>query len=212
MTICLVTDRRRRPPVEQAADAAAAGVDIIHVRERDLEAADLAVLVTGIVRATRGSATKVVVNDRVDVALACGADGVHLRGDSMPAVRVRRMTPDGFLIGRSVHSPAEVGGAAGAVAAGVDYLVAGTVFPTASKPGQARWLGLEGLAAIAGAAPVPILAIGGMSADHAPAVARAGAKGICAIGLFADRDRPIKEVVRLLREGFNIGGEIFPRP
>jgi len=208
LTICLVTDRRRRPPVEQAADAAAAGVDIIHVRERDLEAADLAVLVSGIVRATRGSATKVVVNDRVDVALACGADGVHLRGDSMPAVRVRRMTPDGFLIGRSVHAPEE----ATAVAAGADYLVAGTVFPTASKPGQTQWLGLEGLAAITAAVPVPVLAIGGMSVEHAPAAARAGAKGICAIGLFADRDRPIKEVVRLMRERFNIGGENLSRP
>lgn len=210
MTICLVTDRRRRPLIEQAAEAAAAGVDIIHIRERDLEAAELSALVsdiTAVVRATRGSSTKVVVNDRVDVAVACGADGVHLRGDSMPSVRVRRMTPDGFLIGRSVRSAEE----ASAVAAGVDYLVAGTVFPTTSKSGHTVWLGLPGLSAIAHTVSVPVLAIGGMSVERASDVAGAGARGISAIGLFADPDRPIKEVVRLLRERFNIGGKIFPR-
>jgi thiamine-phosphate diphosphorylase len=207
LTICLVTDRRRRPPVEQAAEAAAAGVDIIHVRERDLEAGELSTLVSAVVSATRGSSTKVVVNDRVDVAVACGADGVHLRGDSMPAVRVRRMTPDGFLIGRSVHSAQE----ASAAAAGADYLVAGTVFPTTSKPGQTAWLGLAGLSGIAKAVSVPVLAIGGISMEHVPDVVGAGARGISAIGLFADPDRPIKEVVRLLRERFNIGGENIPR-
>ena len=207
MKICLVTDRRLRPPVEQAAEAAAAGVDIIHVRERELDAAALAELVTAVVGATRGSSTKVVVNDRVDVAVACGADGVHLRSDSMPAGRVRRMTPDGFLIGRSVHSAEE----ASAAFAGTDYLVAGTVFHTASKPGQTVWLGLSGLAAVAHAVSVPVLAIGGMSVERAPEVAGAGAKGISAIGLFADPDRPIKEVVRLLRQRFNIGGENIPR-
>ena len=210
MTICLVTDRRRRRLIEQAAEAAEAGVDIIHIRERDLEAAELSALVrdiTAVVQATRGSSTKVVVNDRVDVAMACGADGVHLRGDSMPAVRVRRMTPDGFLIGRSVHSAEE----ASAAAAGVDYLVAGTVFPTTSKSGHTVRLGLPGLSAIAHTVSVPVLAIGGMSVERASEVAEAGASGISAIGLFADPDRPIKEVVRLLRERFNIGGKIFPR-
>jgi thiamine-phosphate pyrophosphorylase len=211
MTICLVTDRRRRPPVEQAAEAAAAGVDIIHIRERDLDAAELSALVrdiTAVVRASPGSSTKVVVNDRVDVAVACGADGVHLRGDSMPAVRVRRMTPDGFLIGRSVHSAEE----ASAAAAGADYLVAGTVFPTPSKPGHAAVLGLPGLSAIAHAVSLPVLAIGGMSVERSSEVAGAGARGLSAIGLFADPDRPIKEVVRLLRERFNIGGKKVPRP
>src|SRR3989442_3557018 len=104
MMICLVTDRRRRSPIEQASEAEAAGVDLVHVRERDLDARELAALVEALVNVTRGSATRVVVNDRVDVALACGADGVHLRGDSMAAGRLRRMTPDGFLIGCSVHA------------------------------------------------------------------------------------------------------------
>jgi thiamine-phosphate pyrophosphorylase len=207
MMICLVTDRRRRSPIEQAREAAAAGVDIIHIRERDLDGGELAALTAGVVGATRGSATRVVVNDRVDVAIACGADGVQLRGDSMPAARVRRMAPDGFLIGCSVHGADE----AVAAARAADYLMAGTVFPTASKPGLTAVLGLEGLAAIARAVSVPVLAIGGMSVARAAEVAAAGAGGLAAISLFADPNRPIKDVVRTIRERFNISDDFIPQ-
>jgi thiamine-phosphate pyrophosphorylase len=204
--ICLVTDRRLRAPVEQAGEAAAAGVDLIQIREGDLEAGDLAALTTDVVGATRGSATRVVVNDRVDVAVACGADGVHLRGDSMPAARVRAMAPEGFLIGCSVRETGE----AVAAARAADYLIAGTVFPTTSKPGMTAFLGLTGLAAITRAVSVPVLAIGGMSVARSAGVAAAGAGGLAAISLFTDRDRPIKEVVRQIRERFNISGD-FPQ-
>jgi thiamine-phosphate pyrophosphorylase len=204
MIICLVTDRRRRSPVEQAREAAEARVDIIHIRERDLEARELRALVEAVVGATRGSTTRVVVNDRIDVALAAGADGVHLRGDSILAARARLLAPPGFLIGSSVRTAADAVAAAGAS----DYLVAGTVFPTASKPGLTTLLGLEGLSAIAGAVTVPVLAIGGVSVARAADLLATGAQGVAAIGLFADPDRPITDVVN----GFNIGGEIFPRP
>jgi thiamine-phosphate pyrophosphorylase len=207
MMLCLVTDRRRRSPIEQAREAAEAGIDLIHIRERDLEARELSALVAGVVAATRGSATRVVVNDRVDVAIACGADGVHLREDSIPAIRVRLMAPAGFLIGCSVHSPAR----AATAARGADYIVAGTVFPTASKPGLTELLGLEGLSAVATVVQVPVLAIGGMSLARIADVATAGARGIAAIGLFADPDLPIKEVVRQIQERFNIGGGFLHR-
>lgn len=206
MMICLVTDRRQRSPVEQAGEAAAAGVDLIQIREGDLAAGELAALTTDVVGATRGSATRVVVNDRVDVAVACGADGVHLRGDSMPAARVRAMTPEGFLIGCSVRERGE----AVAAARAADYLIAGTVFPTTSKSGLTVFLGLPGLAAISKAVSVPVLAIGGMSVARSADVAAAGAGGLAAISLFADPDRPIKEVVRQIRERFNISGD-FPQ-
>jgi thiamine-phosphate pyrophosphorylase len=194
--ICLVTDRRRRAPVEQASEAAAAGVDVIQIRERDLEARELSELTVAVVRATRGSPTRVVVNDRLDVALACGADGVHLRGDSMPASLVRAMTPRGFLIGCSVHGVAE----AVAAARAADYLLAGTVFATTSKPGMTAFLGIDGLAEVARGVSVPVLAIGGVTLARVPDIAAAGAAGVAAIGLFADPDLPIKEVVRQLRE------------
>jgi len=202
MTICLVTDRRRRPPIAQAAEAVDAGVDLIQVRERDLDTSALASLVLRVVEAARGSPTRVVVNDRVDVALACGAHGVHLRADSIPASRVRTIVPPGFVIGRSVHGRDE----ALAVARDADYLIAGTVFPTTSKPGRIDLLGPHGLGSIASAVRLPVLAIGGITVERAAVVAAAGAAGVAAVGLFADVDRPIKDVIRALRARFNMGG------
>jgi thiamine-phosphate pyrophosphorylase len=202
MIVCLVTDRRRRPPIEQAAEAVDAGVDLIQIRERDLDASTLASLSLRIVEVTRGSRTRVVVNDRVDVALACGASGVHLRGDSMAASRVRTIVPQGFLLGRSVHERDE----AVTASPDADYLIAGTVFPTASKRGRIDLLGLDGLEAIAAAVRIPVLAIGGITLERAAEVAAAGAAGIAALGLFADVERPIKQVVRALQARFNIGG------
>jgi thiamine-phosphate pyrophosphorylase len=189
--LCLVTDRRVRPVVEQCREAVRAGVDMIQVRERDLDGGRLASLVTELVRLTRGTATRVVVNDRLDVALACRADGVHLRGDSIPPGRARSFAPAGFLIGRSVHHEAE----AKAVAPDVDYLIAGTVFPTSSKPGLTECLGVEGLARICRSVSVPVLAIGGMTPDRLADVATAGAAGVAAIGLFATGNRPLADVV-----------------
>src|SRR5262249_17414429 len=126
VTLCLVTDRARlgqtRTLVDQARDAVAAGIDLIQIRERDLDAGPLAALVDQVMRVARGSSTRVVVNDRLDVALACGADGVHLRGDSISIAAARRITPPRFLVGKSVHSVDEARAAIGA-----DYLVAGSV-------------------------------------------------------------------------------------
>lgn len=191
MTLCLVTDRRRlagpgaswpeqrRRLLEQTRAAVHAGVDLIQVRERDLAAADLAVLVDEILGLTRGSATRVVVNDRLDVALACGADGVHLRSDSVSPMAARRLAPGGVLVGRSVHGADEAKSATGA-----DYVIAGPVFPTSSKPASTPWLGVEGLRAIVLAARMPVLAIGGVTLDGLEAIARTGAAGVAAIGLF----------------------------
>jgi thiamine-phosphate pyrophosphorylase len=121
----------------------------------------------------------VVVNDRIDVAIACGADGVHLRGDSIPVDAARRLAPADFLIGRSIHGVDEA-----ACAAGADYVIAGTVFPTASKPAETRTLGIAGLRAIVRAIDRPVLAIGGIAGDRIDEVAAAGAAGFAAIGLF----------------------------
>jgi thiamine-phosphate pyrophosphorylase len=190
-----VTDRRRLCPdaatfaaarsclVEQARRAAAAGIELIQIRERDLDAADLAALVREVVAITRESRTRVVVNDRLDVALACRADGVHLRGDSYPVKDARRLMPPPLLVGRSVHTVEEV-----ALAAGADYVIAGTVFPSVSKPAArpAQLLGLEGLRNIVKASAMPVLAIGGITPDRIEAVLAAGAAGVAGIGLFID--------------------------
>lgn len=191
---CLVTDRRRLRPeaagfaaclqglVDQAIWATRGGVDLLQVREPDLDGVRLAELVTALVGASRGSAMRVVVNDRLDIALACGAHGVHLRHNSLPAAEARRIAPPGFLVGRSVHGVAE------ALAAGpVDYLIAGTVFRTPSKPADAPLLGIDGLAAVVTAVRVPVLAIGGITSDRVEEVVAAGAAGVAGIGLFIRR-------------------------
>jgi thiamine-phosphate pyrophosphorylase len=204
MTLCLVTDRRVRPVVEQCSEAVRAGVDMIQIRERDLDGGPLASLVADLVRLTRGTATRIVVNDRLDVALACGADGVHLRGDSIPPESARSIAPHGFLIGRSVHHEQE----AKAAAAGADYLVAGTVFPTSSKAGLTGWLGVDGLARICRSVSVPVLAIGGVTVDRLPGIAAAGAAGVAAIGLFANANRSLADVVVDVRTAWTKRGTV----
>jgi len=168
--------------VAQVREAADAGIDLVQIRELDLDTRDLCRLVERCLDAARRR-TRIVVNDRVDVAIATGADGVHLRADSYAAGRVRAIAPAGFIVGRSVHDPVEAGAVAGA--AGVDYLIAGTVFPSPSKPAGHATSGIEGFAAAALAArPVPVLAIGGVTVASAPALRAAGAAGLAAIGLF----------------------------
>jgi len=192
--LCLVTDRRRlcadgrldaarRCLLEQARHAVEAGIDLVQIRERDLEASELLSLAADVVQATRGTATRVIVNDRLDVALAAGADGVHLRADSLPPSAARSIAPAGFLIGRSVHRLDE----ALRVAPDVDYLIAGTVFPTPSKPAGTPLLGVGGLRSIAAAVRVPVLAIGGISIERIGQIAEAGAAGVAAVGVFIGR-------------------------
>jgi thiamine-phosphate pyrophosphorylase len=168
--------------VRQITGAIAGGVDLVQIREPDLEAGVLAGLVRDCLAAAAGTPVRVVVNDRLDVALATAAHGVHLRSDSLPAAASRRLTADGFLIGRSVHDT-------DAVRAGpADYLIAGSVFETASKPGASPRLGLDGLGALVEAAGgSPVWAIGGITVERIPQVLAAGASGVAAIGAFVPR-------------------------
>jgi thiamine-phosphate pyrophosphorylase len=212
--ICLVTSRHRVRPagiasvIRLAGRAAAAGVDLIQVRESTLDDRQLARLVRALVEAVGGTPARVVVNDRTDIALATRAHGVHLRADSIHATRVRELVQEGFLIGRSVHSRAEAVAAAGS---GVDYIVAGPVYPTASKPEGSPLLGPDGLRDLVRAVEVPVLAIGGVAADKISDIAATGAAGAAAIGLFADVpsdvndadiDSGLRELVARLRTPF----------
>ncbi len=182
-----VTDRRRfgltpGQLIERAASAVRAGVDVIQVRERDLPDRQLTALVREIAAVSSGTKTRVVVNDRVDIAIVAGAAGVHLRGDSAPASRVRVLAPEGFLIGRSVHGLAEVDAAV--AGGGCDYLLFGTVFPSEGKPDGHPVTGLDELAQACARAPLPVIAIGGMTEARADAVRQAGAAGFAAVGMF----------------------------
>jgi thiamine-phosphate diphosphorylase len=196
--------------VTQVREAAAAGVTLVQIREPDLETGDLFRLVERCVAVVAGSTTRVLVNDRGDVALAAGAHGVHLRADSYPAQRMRAIAPEGFIIGRSVHDPVE----AGMIARGgaVDYLIFGTVFATASKPSGHPVGGLAALAdAVAAARPIPVLAIGGIAVETARNIRAVGAAGLAAIGLFLPGDAgetTLAETVRRLRDAFDTAADL----
>lgn len=185
--VCLITDRARVAGgadglVECVGRAARAGVHLVQVRERDLDGGPLTALVRRCLAAVAGTRTRILVNDRLDVALAAGAHGVHLRGDSLPAPAVRAMSPPGFLVGRSVHGRDEA--VAAAAAGGLDYLLFGTMFPTSSKPGR-QAVGTAALAGVAASTRIPVLAVGGVTPDNVGEVAAAGAAGFAAIGMFA---------------------------
>lgn len=212
--ICLVTDRRRVSAgadaidrvVELVTSAARAGVDLIQVRERDLHARDLVAMVDRCMKGVEGTRSRVLVNDRADVALATGAHGVHLRADSISAARVRSIFPAGSIVGRSVHGAEEA--MAVAREGGVDYLIFGTLFETASKDTGHRLAALDELTAVSGSVGLKVLAIGGMTIERAALVRRAGAAGIAAIGLFIppggqDPDEHVQTVVHALRRMFD---------
>lgn len=221
--ICLVTDRRvltdaaagdeavsLRRLLAVIADCAAAGVDLVQIREPGLSDRSLLALVRGAVDRTRTTAARVVVNDRPDVALAGGAAGVHLKDDERSAARVRALGPAGWIVGRSVHDAAAARRAAESGA--VDYLIAGTVFRSASKPGR-RALGPDALREIVRAAGRPVLAIGGVGVSEAASVAASGAAGVAGVRLFrfaagADRPARIGARVQALRAVFDRGGTL----
>ena len=189
--------------VAAAGRAARAGATMIHVRERGLDDRILLEAAKRIRRETGDTAARVLVNDRADIALAAAADGVHLPSVGAAAPRVRAIAPAGFIIGRSVHSEAEA--MAAEKSGGCDYLMFGTVFESASKPAGHAIAGIEGLARVCAAVTLPVVAIGGIVAERAGEIARAGAAGIAAIGLFAQgQDEEIRARVRMIEDAFAV--------
>ena len=182
-----VTDRARfglslDALVDRIVAAARGGVSVIQIRERDLPDRDLAALVRRVIAAVQPAAARVVVNDRADVAIAAGAVGVHLRADSLPGARVRAIAPPGFIIGRSVHDGGEVDAAVAENA--YDYLLFGTVFPSAGKPAGHRTAGVDGLRDACRRSTVPVIAIGGVDATRLALIEASGAAGFAAVGMF----------------------------
>jgi thiamine-phosphate pyrophosphorylase len=172
-----ITDRHGCRDVLQCIELAVAdGVDLIQIREKDLSARELLFLVRKAVSLTSRSATRVLVNARVDIGLASGAHGVHLPADSIRPETWRNIVPPGFLIGVSCHSVAELQRARGA-----DFAAYGPVFAT---PGKGPAIGLDALAQAARMSPVPLFALGGVTADNAQSCIDAGAAGIAAIRMF----------------------------
>jgi len=171
---CYITDRRQGDVIRSAVRAIRNGIEMIQVREKDLAASELFELVCRIRDIAQGSSTKVLVNDRLDVALAAGIDGVHLPANGLPPGRVR---PHVRLLGASTHNVEE---AVCAEREGVDYVIFGPVFET---PGKIP-VGLDALRGVCTAVKVPVLAVGGITVENAVRAVEAGAAGIAAIRLF----------------------------
>lgn len=184
-----VTDDRvlALPDVLERAAALAAGPGVaIQLRGR-LPAARMLDLADRLREITSRTGTRLIIHDRLDLAMLCAADGVHLPGEGLPTPVVRQAIGGDGLIGRSAHAPAE---ARSAAAGGADYVFLGNIWETASHPGR-RGLGPGTLAE---AAPARVVAIGGVTAERAAEAARAGAVGVAAIRALWDAGDPAAAV------------------
>jgi len=183
--LCLVTDRRiARMPLDEAVAAVVfGGVDWVQLRERDLEGRDLYELATRVIAAARdaarrrGGTVRVLINRRIDIALAVDADGVHLGFDALPVAQARSLLGAERLLGVSAHTPDEVRAAA---AEGANYAHLAPIFAPLSKPLERTPLGLAAIAACGDA--LPLLAQGGLQAHCAAQAIRAGAAGVAVTG------------------------------
>ena len=186
--LALVTDRSALGglPLEEAvAQAVEGGANLVQLREKDLPAGELLALAERL-RAVIAGRALFLVNDRLDVALACAADGVHLPERGLPVAAARRLAGDGLIVGRSVHSVAE---AVRARDEGADYVQVGSIFASRSHPDQPP-AGLGLLKAVAAAVTIPILAVGGVTAANVGDVLRAGASGAAVISAILGAPSP----------------------
>jgi len=168
-----------RSMIEVVRAALKGGAPAIQLRMKDGSAREMAALGRALLAEARPAGALLFINDRVDVALAVGADGVHLGQDDLPAAAARRIAPPGFLIGVSAET---VELAVRARADGADYVGVGPVYATGSKADAGDAVGLERIAEVSAAVRIPVVGIGGITIGSAPAVLRAGAAGIAVIG------------------------------
>ena len=193
--LCLVTDRERTASGDIASAVSAAvdgGVGMVQLRGKDYPAGELLSLAHELRDATKGRAL-LIVNDRVDIAILCEADGVQLGEQALDVHSARRLVGPDMLIGRSVHS-AE--GAVEAAASGADFLALGTIFETSSHPG-ARTGGIELVRDATGRVETPVIGIGGISESNVAEVVRAGAAGAAVITAISMAQDPAEAASRL---------------
>ena len=186
--LCLVTDRNRcngRSLLDVVDRAVSGGVNLVQLRERDLPASQLYHLGVELRKITQGRAI-LLVNDRVDVAIACGADGVQLGEKGLPSEIAKELSKGKLLLSRSVHS---LDSAEKALDGGVDLLVLGTIFPSGSHP-NGETGGLDRIINVTAIADVPVLAIGGITAGNVGSVIEAGASGAAVITAITQSPNP----------------------
>jgi thiamine-phosphate pyrophosphorylase len=196
-SLCLVTDRAQVAGTlaEAVETCLGAGLKAVQLREKDLAARELLSMAVALRESTRRHGAKLLVNDRADVAIAVGADGVQRSGTSLPVAALRAISPPGFLIGASVHSLAE---ARAAEPEGADFLLFGPVYDTPSKREYGAPQGLSALERAASAVRLPVFAVGGVTPARVAELVRAGASGVAVIGAVLGAARPADAVKALL--------------
>ena len=198
LRLTLVTDRTQTRGRDLAALVIAcleAGLPAVQVREKDLPAAELAALCRRLREPSRARGALLIVNDRADVALAVGADAVQRTHASLSVADLRAVADKRLRVGASVHSRAD---ALDAQAQGADWIVFGPVYDTASKRQYGAPQGLARLEAVTRAVSIPVVAIGGITADRVAEVRAAGAHGVGAISAILAADAPADAVRRFL--------------
>jgi thiamine-phosphate pyrophosphorylase len=192
-SLCLVTDRSQvTGTLEESVETClGAGLKAVQLREKDLAVRVLLSMASALRESTRRHGAKLLVNDRADVALAVGADGLQRAGTSLPVSAVRAISPPGFLIGASVHSVAE---ARAAGPEGADFLLFGPVYDTPSKRQYGPPQGLAALERVASAVRLPVFAVGGVTPACVAEVIRTGASGVAVIAAILGTERPADAV------------------
>jgi thiamine-phosphate pyrophosphorylase len=191
---------RTTPEIVKA--ALAGGVTLIQLREKEMPIREYVKLAGEIRALTAAAGALLMINDRVDVAMAVGADGVHLGQEDFPIAEARRLAPD-MLIGASTHSVEE---ALRAQAEGASTINIGPIYPTGTKVWEGDYLGLGGLKTISGVARVPFSVMGGIKAAHIPELIKAGARTIAlvtAITAAADPESAARELLKTLRDALS---------
>lgn len=198
LTLLAITDDLRDGVTGLAARAAAAargGATMIQVRLKDAGARTMTEAARAVIAAVAAATPRVpvLVNDRVDVALASGAAGVHLGFDDLPVAAARRLAPPGFIVGSSVGEVAEIPGAREA-----DYVGIGPVYRTATKADAGSAIGPAGFSELAARVPLPAVGVGGITAENAAPVLAAGARGVAVVrAVFGAAD--VEAAARALR-------------
>ncbi|HAB30029.1 MAG TPA: thiamine phosphate synthase [Gemmatimonadetes bacterium] len=204
LRLTVITDEvlaRPRALSDVVREALAAGAPTVQLRLKSASARELLEAAQTLMPIVRSAGALFIVNDRLDVALAAGADGVHLGPDDPPVKDVRRVADarsgvaDTFIVGYSTDTTDE---AARAEAEGADYLGVGAVYATANKSDAGDVIGLKGLRRVVKAVSIPVVAIGGITPERAPAVAKTGACGSATIGAVMSATEPAEAVRELL--------------
>jgi thiamine-phosphate pyrophosphorylase len=198
-SLYLITNRRQLPAGRTLLDtveaALSAGVRMVQLREKDLPARELFTLAQQLRQVSRRYGALLLINDRIDVALAVEADGVHLGGQSLPVAVARQLLGPQRLLGVSTHFRTEIDAAA---AAGADFVTFGPVYATPSKAAYGPPQGVEKLRAACAGAPLPVFALGGIDAARCSEVLAAGAAGVACIAAVLGARDPANAVRALL--------------